>query len=60
MELLLLLGILTAAYAMVSAKRMSSLIANFQLQAFLLFVLTLLEAWKHAVLGLYIVAAMVL
>jgi len=53
MELLLLLGILALAYAMVSAKRMSALIAGFKFQSGLLFVLTGLE-------GLYVVAAIVL
>jgi len=49
---------LTAAYGMLSAKRMTALIANFRLQSFFLFVLTLREAAKAGNAGLYIVAGL--
>ena len=60
MELLILLGILACAYAMVAAKRVSALIANFRLQSFLLFLLTLIEAYKGQAAGLYVTAFLIL
>ncbi|PIS29128.1 hypothetical protein COT42_06105 [Candidatus Saganbacteria bacterium CG08_land_8_20_14_0_20_45_16] len=60
MELLLLLGILTTAYAMLTAKRMSALIANFRLQSLLLFIMTFMEALAHGSFNLYLVAALIL
>lgn len=58
-ELLIMLGILLGAYAMVSAKRMSSLVGSFRVQSLLLCLLTLLEASKGNYIELYIVSFLV-
>jgi hydrogenase-4 component E len=58
-ELLILLGILLGAYAMVSAKRMSSLVGSFRIQSCLLCLLTLLEATKGNYIELYVVSVLV-
>jgi len=60
MELLILLGILAGSYAMVAAKRVSALIANFRLQSFLLCLLTFLEAFKGRYIELYVVAFLIM
>ncbi|MDD5593789.1 MAG: hypothetical protein PHG97_03500 [Candidatus Margulisbacteria bacterium] len=59
-ELLVLLGILTCGFAMVAAKRMSTLIGNFRLQSLLLCLLTGIEAAKGHYIELYIVAGLIL
>ncbi|MCX5750963.1 MAG: hypothetical protein NT099_04775 [Candidatus Saganbacteria bacterium] len=59
MELFIVLGLLATAYAMVSAKRVSTLIGNFRLQALFLCILTLIEATKGNHPGLYSVSILI-
>ena len=59
MELLIIIGILVAAYALVAAKRMSALITNFQIQSLMLCAFTLVEAMKGQFLNMYLVAFLI-
>ena len=55
-----LIGIIMMSYAMVTAKRMTSLIASFRMQSLFLFLATFFMAMKEKSAELYIVAGLLL
>ncbi|MBM3245072.1 MAG: hypothetical protein FJZ15_04685 [Candidatus Omnitrophica bacterium] len=57
---LILLGVLTATYLMVIAKRMPALIRSFCYQSFFLFLVTLLSGFMEKQADLYIIALLIL
>jgi len=55
-----LIGIIIMSYSMVTAKRMTSLIASFRMQSLFLFLATFFMAMKEKSVELYIVAGLLL
>jgi len=59
MELIIILGLLASAFAMVFSKRLSTLIGNFSMQSFFLSLFSFVEAIKGGHIELYLIAVLV-
>jgi hydrogenase-4 component E len=60
MELILMFGLMVAAYGMASSKRISALVDNFRLQSLFLCALTFWEAYIGGHIGLYVISMLIL